>query len=255
MSFPRPPHTLTRFATLALVAATVAQAGPGGLHGASGAGFHGASMAEMRGGASVGAVRGGYGPVSRGIYGGFRGGPGRSLRVLPMGCVSYRYGGSPWFYGGGIWYRPWGLGYAAFYPPVGLALAMLPFGYLTYYYGGIPYYWYQDVYYVDAPSGGYQVAAPPAGDPYPQAAPPPPAPSGAASPNNAPSDALLIIPKEGQNEQKMMADRQNAQRYAMDESGFDPARSDPNDPGTPRARRAYFRAMKSYLEERGYSVK
>ena len=107
------------------------------------------------------------------------------------------------------------------------------------------------------------VAEPPAGAetnrqaaPAPQSpAPAAPAPSGTASPNNAPADALLIIPKEGQNEQKMQADRQNAQRYAAEESGFDPAHSDASDPGTPRARRAYFRAMKSYLEERGYSVK
>jgi len=250
MSFPRTWITLTFGATLALMTAPVAQAGPGGLHGAT----HGAAIR--------GFAPGGHGPVGRGIYGGYRGGAGVSLRVLPGGYASYRFGGSPWYFGGGVWYRPWGRGYAPFYPPVGLCLSVLPFGYMTYSYGGIPYYWYQDVYYVDAPSGGYMVANPPVNEsPYPQPAPAPsmpsapPPPPPAASPSSAPADALLIIPKEGQNEQKMVADRQEAQRYAMEESGFDPARSDPNDPGTPRARRAYFRAMKAYLEERGYSVK
>jgi len=246
MAILQAPLTLTRAAVLVLGAAVMAQAGPGSVpgHGFPGAGTRGAAP-----GAARGYARTGYGPASRGVYGGYRGGAGLPVRALPAGCATYRFGGSPWFFGGGIWYRPWGFGYGAFYPPVGLALAMLPLGYLTYYYSGVPYYWYNDVYYVDAPSGGYLVADPPMSAP---AAPPP---REAASPASAPADALLIIPKEGQNEQKMMADRQNAQRYAMDESGFDPARSDPNDPGTPRARRAYFRAMKSYLEERGYSVK
>jgi hypothetical protein len=65
----------------------------------------------------------------------------------------------------------------------------------------------------------------------------------------------MIIPKEGQKEDKMVADRQQARRYAMDKSGYDPQRSDPSDPGTPRARQAYLKALKSYLEDRGYSVK
>lgn len=43
-------------------------------------------------------------------------------------------------------------------------------------------------------------------------------------------------------------------RFAENRAGYDPARSDPNDPGTPRARQSYLRALKSYLEERGYSV-
>ena len=249
----RPFLTLARCTGLALAGLTAAQA--------SVPWFGHAGRAVPVG------VRGGFrgGPVVHGFYGGYRGFGGGMVRVLPGGCATYRFGGSPWYFGGGIWYRPWGAGFAAFYPPVGLCLAALPFGYLTYYYGGVPYYYYQDVYYTDAPTGGYMVAEPPAGAEAPRlAAPPPqgaalsapaPAPSAAASPNNAPADALLIIPKEGQNEQKMQTDRQNAQRYAMEESGFDPAHSDAADPGTPRARRAYFRAMKSDLEERGYSVK
>jgi hypothetical protein len=46
-----------------------------------------------------------------------------------------------------------------------------------------------------------------------------------------------------------------AERFAQNQSRYDPARSDPADPGTPRARQSYLRAMKSYLETRGYSVK
>ena len=253
MFIPRQLLTIARCTGLALAGLTAAQAA-------------GPWLGHVGRGAPVGvrgSMRVGGGPVVRGVYGGYRGLGGGMVRALPGGYATYRFGGSPWYYGGGIWYRPWGGRFAAFYPPVGLCLGALPFGYMTYYYSGMPYYYYQDVYYTDAPTGGYMVAEPPAGaETYRQAAPAPqspaasaPAPAGAASPNNAPADALLIIPKEGQNEQKMQTDRQNAQRYAVEESGFDPATGDASDPGTPRARRAYFRAMKSYLEERGYSVK
>jgi hypothetical protein len=243
MAIPRNLPTFARIAILILAGSGLVQAGvPLG------------SFGIHAGGALRGGFRGGFhggfrgaGPVRLGIYGGIRGGG--MVRALPMGCVSYRFGGAPWFYGGGIWYRPWGLGYAPFYPPVGLCLAALPFGYMTYYYSGVPYYYYQDVYYTDAPSGGYMVTEPPVAEPeYAQPSRPAPASDPAA-------DALLIIPKQGQDEKKMQADRQNAKAYAVDESGYDPARADASDPGTPRARRAYLRAMKAYLEERGYSVK
>jgi hypothetical protein len=68
-------------------------------------------------------------------------------------------------------------------------------------------------------------------------------------------DAMVIIPRHGQSDDKILADRRDAQRYAAAQSRYDPARSDPADPGTPRARQSYLRAMKSYLENRGYSVK
>jgi hypothetical protein len=173
------------------------------------------------------------------------------VRGLRGGYATYRYGGRPWFFSGGYWYRPWGVGYRAFYPPIGFRLSLLPAGYVSFWFGGIPYYSYEGVYYIDAPSGGYQVAEPPPGRESATLPAEPPA----ESPDEAALDALLIIPKEGQSEEKMIADRQEAQRYARMKSQYDPAHSDPGDPGTPRARQAYLKAMRSYLEERGYSVK
>ena len=237
--------TLRKLAALAMLGTltlpAVAKAGPPW--------FAGSGRIAVGGGIR-GGLRGGFGPPARGIYGRGGGFGGVRLSVLPFGYRPYRYGGIDCYYGGGIWYRPWGGGFAPFYPPIGLSLTVLPFGYSTYYYGGVPYYWYEDVYYTDAASGGYVVADPPVqGDSY-RPAPQPSRPS-----VESPADSLLIIPKEGQSEQKMQADRQSARNYAMDESGFDPGRADASDPGTARARRAYFRAMKSYLEERGYLVK
>jgi hypothetical protein len=65
----------------------------------------------------------------------------------------------------------------------------------------------------------------------------------------------VIIPRNGQTEAKILADRQAAQRFASNQAGYDPAHSDPADPGTPRARQSYLRAMKGYLENQGYTVK
>jgi hypothetical protein len=131
-------------------------------------------------------------------------------------------------------------------------------GYATFWFGGVPYYNYDDVYYADAPSGGYVVVDPPpetgrqeSGKP----AQPKSETPDAGHVDAAALDALLIIPKKGQSEEQMVTDRKEAQLYALDKSGYDPTHSDPSDPGTPRARQAYLRAMRSYLEERGYSVK
>lgn len=174
---------------------------------------------------------------------------GRSIRTLPGGARTYGWHGTPYYVHGGHWYRPWGGWYYGCYPPIGLSLTVLPFGYETLWWGGARYYCYDDVYYADAPSGGFVVSDPPP-DRAPKLAEPAP-----GSPDAAALDALLIIPLKGQNEDQMKADRASARRFALQESGYDPAFSDPNDPGTPRARRAYLRAMREHLESRGYSVK
>ncbi len=222
--------------TLALVVASAASAGVPWFKGGHPRGPGG--MVHVPGG-----VRwGGHVGIGGGFYS-------RPVRILPRGYLTYTFGGSPWYMHNGYWYRPWRGAYVGCYPPIGLCLPLLPFGYSTVWFGGTRYYAYEDVYYVDAPAGGYTVVDPPAEREAPRAQPRP------GSPDAAALDALLIVPKEGQSEEKMKADRDAAQRYAMDESRYDPARSDPADPGTPRARRAYLKAMRAYLEERGYSVK
>jgi hypothetical protein len=194
--------------------------------------------------------RGGYG--YRGGYygrpgwyrGGFGWGPGWFLPALPLGCVTIGFGGAAWYYGGGYWYQPYGGGYMVALPPVGIAVSVLPSGCSTLVVGGVTYYCANDVYYTAVPGGtGYVVAAPPPGQPR------------AGSLDAVALDALVIIPRNGQSDDKIMSDRRDAQRFAMDQSSYDPADSDPADPGTPRARQAYLRAMKTYLEGKGYTVK
>ncbi|BDU76864.1 DUF6515 family protein [Mesoterricola sediminis] len=172
---------------------------------------------------------------------------GAPYRVLPRGYATYYWGGHPYYYASGIWYRPWRGAYLGWYPPIGICLDVLPPGYSTFWWGSDRYYVYENVYYRDAPAGGYMVAEPPEGR---ERAAEPRTPT----PDEAALDALLITPKEGQSVERMKADRADAKRYALRKSGFDPAYSDPGDPGTPRARRAYLRALREYLETRGYEV-
>ncbi|BDU72836.1 DUF6515 family protein [Mesoterricola silvestris] len=230
------PNVL-RFAALSLIACSAFASQPwfrGGGSAGRGGGFHPGGGYHSGGGFRVNP-------------GGFHGGTGfrvyGSVGVLPRGYATYRWGGSPWYMHGGHWYRPWRGAYVGCYPPVGLFVDVLPFGFTAAYYGGVRYYSYDDVYYLDAPSGGYTVADPPDRDEFPREAPPAPE-----------HDALLVSPREGQSAERMKADRADAQRYARKVSGYDPAYSDPSDPGTPRARRAYHKALRSYLEQRGYSV-
>lgn len=224
--------------------------GGGGFHG-GGWGFHGGG-GGFRGGGYGGGFRGaGYG---RGFYGGGYGGRGwfgGNLRGLPGGYSRFWYGGSPYYCAGGFWYRPWNDWYLGCYPPVGLWMDTLPLGYDQFWDDGVHYYENQDVYYTDAPSGGYAVADPPEG----HEASTHPAKPMPGSPDALALDALLIVPEKGQGAAKMKADRDNAQLYAETRSGYDPAYSDPEDPGTPRARRAYLKAMRTYLSDRGYAVK
>ncbi|HLO65665.1 MAG TPA: DUF6515 family protein [Holophaga sp.] len=172
---------------------------------------------------------------------------GSSYRSLPGGYHTYHYGGRPWYFHGGHWYRPWRGAYLGWYPPVGIWLDVLPIGYTTLWWGPVRYYVYENVYYRDSPDGGYITADPPEGREGTTESRPP-------SQDQAALDALLITPKEGQSAERMRADRADAQRYALRKSGYDPAYADPSDPGTPRARRAYLRAMREYLETRGYDV-
>lgn len=258
----RIPSPVRTFA-LALVSLSVFAGPPSGHFGGGfGGGFHGggAPSGGFRGGeAPSGGFRGGYGSVAHGPVGGARGGwaggarygggwYGGRYRNLPGGSLAYRFGGAPYYCYGGYWYYPWNGWYMGCYPPIGLWMDTMPFGYATTWVDGVQYYENNDVYYTDAPAGGYQVAEPPPG----RAPQGPPPPEGNPDPQ---ADALLIVPEKGQTAEKMKADRSAAQAYARQKSGYDPAFSDPDDPGTPRARRRYQSFIESYLESKGYSVK
>ena len=225
------------------------------------------------------AVRGAPGPAhydgrgqvldSRYNHGRYYAPVGTVARTLPGEYRSYYHHGAPYYFSGGVWYAPRGVGFVVVTPPIGLTVAVLPPYYSTLWVGGIPYYYADNVYYTAAPDqSGYMVATPPdgapppdgSGDPnapgggsYGQGAPPPGALGGPQGPG--PSD-LIIYPKQGQSKDQQAADEYECHNWARGQTGFDPTQ--PNGGLAPgdadRAHSNYDRAMAACLQGRGYQV-
>lgn len=184
--------------------------------------------------------------------------PGYSISVLPPGYLDINIRNRRLFFRAGVWFRPQGNRYVVVEPPLGVAIPVLPPDYTTIWLRSAPYYYANGVYYTPAPSGGYVVAAPPPESevamlpPPPPAAPPPPPPLASPGPFPAASeDGLIVYPKNGQSAEQMATDRSECTRWAVNQTGYDPARSAPSDP-----RRSDFqRAASACLEAHGYTVR
>ena len=185
---------------------------------------------------------------------------GYAVSVLPPGYLDVLYNRGHLFFSAGVWFRPVGNRYVVVAPPPGAYIPVLPPGYTTVWVGNAPYYYANDVYYTEAPSGGYVVAAPPADSqvvmqpPPPVAAPTPYSPPPVAAPapySPAGGDNLIVYPKNGQSATQTAADRAECTRWAINQTGFDPASVSPGDP-----RMSDFqRAAGACLEAHGYTVR
>lgn len=168
---------------------------------------------------------------------------GYTVPVLPRSYYTVYYRGAPYYYYGGIWYRPHGASFVVIFPPVGIVIPVLPTYYTTVWWGGIPYYYAGGVYYTWYPDyHGYVVTEAP--------------PEAKVQEEAAVSDELFIYPKKGQSEKQQALDRYECHRWSVDQTGFDPTQPGG---GVPEAQNAtkrsdYQRAMKACLEARGYSV-
>jgi hypothetical protein len=149
-----------------------------------------------------------------------------------------------YYYGGGIWYGPSGIGWSVIAPPLGVFVSLLPPYYTTVWFGGIPYYYANDAYYLYRERERvYEVVEPPYG--------------AQASTVSPAAEDIYVYPREGQSQAQTDADRYECHRWAVDETGFDPTRTD-GGVGADQARAAraeYQRAMTACLEGRGYSVR
>jgi hypothetical protein len=171
---------------------------------------------------------------------------GASVSALPHQPVVIQHPGGPYYYSGGVWYRPAGPSYVVVPAPVHVFVPVLPLYYTTVWYGGAPYYYANDTYYQwDAAQSGYEVVPPP------QAAD-----QGGAdvSTQPPPSDQLFIYPQNGQSPEQQSSDQYECHHWAAGQSGFDPTQPDASGAGAD-ARDAYQRAMRACLEGRGYSVR
>jgi hypothetical protein len=232
-------------ATVGLAAAGAALAGPGGGGGhAMGGGGHAAVGGGFHGGVARGGFYGGYrGGYRGGYYGGYRGGA----------WAARPYYGWHGYYGG--WRGGWGCcGWGA-WPWVGLgwAVATLPYGYSTLWWGGVPYYYANNYYYVwDSGAGQYQAVEPPS-----QSTAPPG--SAGAPPASAASNTwtdLYAYPKAGQSTEQQAKDRDECHKWAVSQTGFDPAQpTQENQNDWAAKREGYLRAEGACLTARNYSVK
>ncbi len=166
---------------------------------------------------------------------------------LPRGYASVRYRGSPYYYNGGVWYRPYGPRYVVAAPPIGIGIGWLPPYYTTVWFGGAPYYYADQTYYQWYPERReYVVTQPPAQQ----------QPEVGSAPASSGED-IFVYPKNGQSEAQQSNDRYECHSWAVQQSGFDPTRPSGGVADSDiEARRAdYRRAEGACLEGRGYSVK
>ncbi|MGH8220570.1 MAG: DUF6515 family protein [Steroidobacteraceae bacterium] len=175
------------------------------------------------------------------------------VSALPRARYEVVHRGAHYFFAGGVWYAPRGVGWVVVAPPFGVYVPVLPPFYTTLSVGSVPYYYADDVYYTyRGPGLGYEVVAPPA-DANVSAQQ---GPQGAA-PNAPPSSGLFIYPKNGQSEQQQAQDRYECHTWAQSQTGFDPTA--PNGGVAPDQTAGthadYDRAMSACLEGRGYTVK
>jgi hypothetical protein len=159
----------------------------------------------------------------------------------PHAPIVINHPGGPYYYSGGVWYRPAGASFVVVGAPVGVFVPVLPVYYTTLWVGGMPYYYANDTYYSWNPQqNGYEVVDPPANDQTAATQPPP-------------SDDLFIYPQNGQSAEQQSSDKYECHKWAVGQSGFDPTQ--PSGGAPPEARDNYQRAMRACLEGRGYSVR
>lgn len=168
---------------------------------------------------------------------------GHAVPSLPATHRVIRHRNVAYYYHSGIWYRPSGTRFIVVLPPVGIIVPFLPPFFSIVWYGAVPYYYAGGIYYTWYPEHHYYVVAEPP-------------PESELREQPAGSDELFVYPKQGQSEEQQARDRYECHRWAVDQTGYDPSLSGGGVAPAQQAgkRSDYLRAMKAYLEARGYSV-
>jgi hypothetical protein len=187
---------------------------------------------------------------------------GQVITVLPSGHREIVFGKTRYFFFDGIWYRPGVRGYMVVAPPLGVVVPVLPPFYTTVWVGGVPYYYANEVYYAQAPGGyvivqprGEVITGPPPVVPAPVTPPPPAQPTYAPPP--PPPNQVYIYPRQGQSPQQQAADRLECYNWAINQTGFDPARPAAGLPEMQKMQLQtdFQRAQGACLDGRGYTVR
>ncbi|MBA6133613.1 MULTISPECIES: DUF6515 family protein [Pseudomonas] len=168
--------------------------------------------------------------------------PGHTVDRFPDRYWTVPYRGHDYFYSGGYWYRPHGGNYIVVTPPYGVRVNYLPPYAREVWVGGALFFLVADTYYQYlADSQEYVVVNPPAVAPPP--APPPPVAGGYD---------VVAYPMYGQGPEQQEQDRYQCHRWAVSQSGFDPATATYAPP--PNVLSNYQRALGACFSGRGYSV-
>ncbi|WDY58626.1 DUF6515 family protein [Pseudomonas sp. PSKL.D1] len=168
--------------------------------------------------------------------------PGQTVDRFPDRYWKVPYRGDDYFYSGGYWYRPHGGSYIVVAPPYGVRVSYLPSYAREVWLGGALFFLVADTYYQYlADSQEYVVVNPPAAAP----APVPVAPAGNVY-------DVVAYPMYGQGQEQQEQDRYQCHRWAVSQSGFDPATATYAPPANIADN--YRRALGACFSGRGYSI-
>ena len=164
--------------------------------------------------------------------------PGNVVDRFPGQHWQVPYRGQNYYFSGGYWYRPQGPRYIVVQPPYGIRVGFLPdyarevwFGSTLMFLAAGAYYAYQPAtrdYIVVQPPANYQQ---PASNDY----------------------EMVADPINGQSPAQIGQDRYDCYRWAVEQSGFDPAKA--TYAPAPQVVQTYRQAQGSCLSSRGYQVR
>lgn len=164
--------------------------------------------------------------------------PGYVIDRFPDRHYRVPYRGRDYYFSGGYWYRPQGPRYVVVHPPYGIRVAYLPDYAREVWIGSALFFLAAGAYYsYEASTQQYVVVEPPAASPPPQA----------GNDYN-----VLAYPVRGQSPQQINQDRYDCYRWAVQQSGFDPAAM--TYPPAPEVVQTYRQAQGGCLSSRGYQV-
>lgn len=165
---------------------------------------------------------------------------GHRVSVLPSSFVALSVGGVGFYYSSGTFYRPFGHDYLVVPAPIGAVVYSPPPFTRTVYVGPRRYFYGYNAWYGwDAPRRAYVVVDP--------------VQSGIPEKERASVDTTVYAyPTHGQSAEQADRDRYECYQWAVQQTGFDPSRSD-NQEATHAE--DYLRANSACLSGRGYAVK
>lgn len=168
--------------------------------------------------------------------------PGHTVDHISDRYWKVPYRGADYFYSGGYWYRPHGGRYIVVAPPYGVRVNYLPPYAREVWLDGALFFLVADTYYQYlAGSREYVVVNPPIGVPSPVP----------VAPANGGYD-VVAYPMYGQGQEQQEQDRYQCHRWAVSQSGFDPATATYAPAATVLS--TYRRALGACFSGRGYSI-